>query len=257
MARNFVFTSFADAEPQWSEEFSHLAYKREQCPKSGRLHWQGCLQFKKKTRKSFKTIGLILGTKCIHIEKMVATYEQALAYVRKKETAVGEPKERGDYTSQGERTDWKAAVEAKSLKQIDLGMLIKYPRGLQFARSIHSQPRDWMTECVILFGKAGSGKSMMMPRDAYWKMPGNKWWDGYDGESKVVLDDWKEEYLRRDEMLRLLDRYPLKLETKGGSVNFIARTVYITTNENPWKWYEGEDAWLRRITFISCTDFAV
>lgn len=95
-----------------------------------------------------------------------------------------------------------------------------------------------------------------MPREgAYWKPPGNKWWPEYDGEKKVVLDDCEESHFSRQEMLRLCDRYPLKVETKGGFVEFLAETIYITTNQNPWKWYGGDDAWLRRIDYIECRDF--
>lgn len=256
MSRNFCFTSFEKDEPIFDEEVvAHIAYKRERCSTTGKDHWQGCLQFKAKTRRSPQTIAKLLGNKSIHVEKMRGTYKQSLDYVCKKETAIGEPILRGNYTTQGERTDWKEVVSSPSLRDIEVGYLVRYSRGIQFARNLLSKVRDWKTEVVILFGKPGTGKSMYMPRDAYWKSPGNKWWDGYDGEEKVVLDDCEENHFTRQEMLRLCDRYPLKVEVKGGFVNFLAKTIYITTNQNPWKWYGGDDAWLRRIDFIYCTDY--
>lgn len=257
MSKNFVFTSFEDAEPICDEKIlAHIAYKRERCSTTNKDHWQGCLQFKKKTRRTLTSIASMLGSNKIHVEKMLGTYEQALNYVRKPETAIGEVIERGSYTTQGERTDWKQVVQAKSLRDIDLGLIVRYPRGVTFARAIHNKRRDWKTEVVILFGRPGSGKSRYMPLDAYWKPPGSKWWDGYDGEEKVVLDDCEESHFSRQEILRLCDRYPLKVEVKGGFAEFLAKTVYITTNQNPWKWYGGDDAWLRRIDFIWCTDYS-
>lgn len=46
-------------------------------------------------------------------------------------------------------------------------------------------------ECYWYWGKAGSGKSRKAVTehpDAYMKL-GNKWWDGYQGQKAVILDD--------------------------------------------------------------------
>lgn len=258
MSKNFVFTSFENDEPTFDEKvLVHIAYKRERCPNTSKDHWQGCCQFKNKTRRQLGSIARLLGSKTIHVEKMRGTYEQALNYVRKKETAIGEPIERGDYTTQGERTDWKKVVEAKNIRDVEIGYLIRYSKGITFARNLFCERRDWLTEVVIIFGKPGTGKSRYMPRgrDTYWKPPDGNWWDDYAGEEKVVLDEWSEKFLTRSQMLRLCDRYPLKVPIKGGFVEFVAKTIYITTNENPWTWYGADDAWLRRINFIWCSDF--
>ena len=46
------------------------------------------------------------------------------------------------------------------------------------------------------------------------------------------------------EMLRLLDRYPCQVETKGGSVNFAPKTIIILSNKAPEDWYDKEKcAW--------------
>jgi len=40
--------------------------------------------------------------------------------------------------------------------------------------------------------------------------------------------------------LRLLDRYPISLPTKGGHVQFVATTILITSNFAPLDWYKWE-----------------
>lgn len=58
-------------------------------------------------------------------------------------------------------------------------------------------------------------------------------------------------------MLRILDRYPHRVEVKGGYVQFLAKRVVITSNIEVKKWYSEEkidsvlfEALLRRIDTI-------
>jgi hypothetical protein len=86
------------------------------------------------------------------------------------------------------------------------------------------------------WGATGSGKSRLASElagvDAYWK-PQGKWWDGYTGQSNVILDDFRADWFSYGYMLRLLDRYPLKVEVKGSYVEFVATHIYITSHMNP------------------------
>jgi len=58
-----------------------------------------------------------------------------------------------------------------------------------------------------------------------------------------------------------LDRYPFKVEIKGGSLHFRAKYIYITSNQDPTEWYDMEkikgadiNALLRRIDEIKKMD---
>ena len=68
----------------------------------------------------------------------------------------------------------------------------------------------------------------------------------------MVIDDFYG-WIRLDEMLRILDRYPHRVEVKGGMVQFLAEKIYITSNVEPKDWYKDEThnvlikALLRRI----------
>jgi len=72
------------------------------------------------------------------------------------------------------------------------------------------------------------------------------WWDGYGGQRDVIIDDFYGG-LRFSFMLQLLDRYPLRLQTKGGSVVLLATRFVITSNKHPSDWYNydkfGQHAW--------------
>lgn len=252
MSKNFCFTSFSEDEPKYDKEvLAHIIYKRELCPKTNRLHWQGACQFHVGSRRTYKSICKLLGAD--HVERCKGTYEQNIDYVSKEETKVGPVTQHGDWTSQGKRNDLTSIPGYKYLRDIPCDLYIKYSRGIKEYRSIHGEKRDWKTEVWILWGKPGSGKSKLMPKTAYWKAH-NKWWDGYDGEEEIVFDDWNDKIFTREEMLRICDRYPLILEVKGSCINFLAKYIYITSNTNPLEWYNGDEAWKRRICFVGQLD---
>lgn len=83
---------------------------------------------------------------------------------------------------------------------------------------------------------------------AYWKQRSN-WWDGYAGHEAVILDEFYG-WLPFDLLLRLCDRYPLMVETKGGQTQFAAKTICITTNMLPCNWYKSAyfPSFARRVT---------
>ncbi len=56
-----------------------------------------------------------------------------------------------------------------------------------------------------------------------------KWWDGYSGQDAVVFDEFYGQ-LPYQFMLRVLDRYPLQVETKGGMAELTATNFYFTSN---------------------------
>lgn len=79
---------------------------------------------------------------------------------------------------------------------------------------------------------------------------GSEWFDGYTGQNIVLFDDFDSGQCSYRLLLKLLDRYPLSVQVKGGCVNWRPRIVYITSNRDPSMWYTEEpniDALLRRI----------
>lgn len=82
---------------------------------------------------------------------------------------------------------------------------------------------------------------------AYWKQRSN-WWDNYESHESVILDDFYG-WLPYDTLLRICDRYPLMVETKGGQCHFLAKNVVLTSNNTPAQWYKNINlaAFIRRV----------
>ena len=125
-----------------------------------------------------------------------------------------------------------------------------------------SSPRDWKTAVFWLHGAPGIGKSRLArdithahavsQDDIYSKCGGTKWWDGYNGQSCVIWDEIEAEYPWNN-LLQLLDRYPMKVEVKGSSAEMVAKLIIITSNFSPENLFGTKLNFLalkRRLTLI-------
>lgn len=183
------------------------------------------------------------------------------------------PYERGCISQQGKRTDVSAPTEAligegATLKQIAMefpDQYVKYHKGFHQLRSLTLQPRNLKTmpEVIVRWGPTGTGKSESarlidwpeLPHYV-WDPASKHWFDGYDGEDKIIIEEFRSHIPFR-EILTLLDRYECKREYKGGMVNIIASKFVITSPTHPSTWYnnlasnEGaRDQLTRRITKV-------
>lgn len=90
------------------------------------------------------------------------------------------------------------------------------------------------------WGAPGTGKS----RTARERYPGaylksqNKWWDGYQGEKHVILDDFDKGGVCLGHYLKIwADRYACDGELKGYVVRLVHHAFVVTSNYHP------EDLW--------------
>lgn len=115
-------------------------------------------------------------------------------------------------------------------------------------------------EVNYFFGESGSGKTTSVYNivdgldTPYFVANSNgKWWDGYDGQSIVIIDDWRPTWLPYQDLLRLLDRFEFQGEIKGGHVHVVACAFYITSPLDPvtcWVGREDPKQLCRRITLL-------
>jgi len=186
-----------------------------------------------------------------HIERARGTPEQCRDYCTKEETRQPgtEPFIWGELPEQGKRTDLDGVFalikEGKSESEIleaDPTSFIKYTNGIKRAMVLHAPLRSWKTTVFWWHGSTGSGKSReafeRFP-EAYWKPPASKWWDGYDGQQTVIIDDYRRDLCTFGELLRLFDRYPFYVETKGGTRSFVARQIVVTSPRSPRDTWQG------------------
>ena len=117
-------------------------------------------------------------------------------------------------------------------------------------------------KATVLVGPTGTGKSLRASREAgehaYYKDPRSKFWCGYQGESNVIIDEFRGA-IDISHLLRWLDRYPVYVETKGSSTPLSATEYWITSNLPPERWYPELDestlsALLRRMTVIEMNE---
>lgn len=247
----FCFTSFA---PTMREDIvdpvAYMVYQREISPTTNAEHWQGYLEFK--TRVRVQQVKAFLQDNAAHIEKRRGSSEQASLYCKKADTRKPgtEPIELGIRTEQtaGKRNDLEEikekidlGIEEAAIADEHFGSWCRHYKAFERYKRIKTAARDWETKVFVVCGETGVGKSRTARElypNAYWK-PRSNWWCGYTGQKVVIIDDFYG-WLSWDLLLRLCDRYPLDVETKGGSVAFVAETIVITSNKDYSEWYKPE-----------------
>ena len=142
------------------------------------------------------------------------------------------------------------SVSLKRAAQTYPGQFLKHPNGFSRLRAI-VQPRQKTKPTVIVYyGPTGCGKSKLAwersrqefdEEDIYpyhaTAENGKEWWDGYDGQPCVIIDEFRGRKFHYDRILSLLDRNPVMVPFKGGHSNFVPQKIYITSFESPRAWY--------------------
>lgn len=260
--RNYVFTiNFQGDELPVVKTPSHATYICYQHERgaNGNNHFQGYIELDQPVTLTWLKRNVHDGA---HYEPRAGTAEQARAYAMKEDTRVAGPWEIGTFrgSRQGKRTDIEElrllVVSNTPLADIirdGPAAAVKLVRQLQAARSVLAPCRTTVAldlDVRCYFGDAGTGKTRKAWEDSasanpdqpipYVKAADNKWWDGYEGQRAVIVDD----YGGRGSVfpicyhLTLTDIYPLHtLEVKGGHVSANFSLIIFTSNLPPSEWY--------------------
>lgn len=222
---------------------TYLIYGKE-VGESGTPHLQGYIYYAKKA--TFKKVKKFLPT--AHIEAQKGTIIQAIDYCKKD----GDFVEIGECPSQGKRTDLDKIKEKvkknEVIKMRDVVMDCKSYQSVRMAEVMlkyHEVKRDWKPYVRWFWGSTGTGKTReahkILGEDCYTAMETNKWWEGYDAHENVIIDDMRGDFAKFHVLLRLLDRYEFRLEYKGGSRQFLARNIIITSCHHPREMYDTRE----------------
>jgi len=205
----------------------------------------------------------IISNRC-HLEPARGTASDNKQYCTKEDGRIEGPFEFGQMgvTRQGNRNDLldiKRKIDEGALdRQLwdeHFNAMVKFHRGINVYKMVKATKRSWKTDVIVCFGPPGTGKSRWCletynEESTYWKQRGT-WFDGYNNHENVIIDDFYG-WLPYDTLLRMCDRYPMQVESKGGHINFIPKVIVITSNEEPAKWYKNItlpfEAFCRRVT---------
>ena len=235
---------------------------------SGTPHFQGYIEMIRSTR--FNAMKELLGNG-VWLDKRRGTRDQARAYTQKEDTHVDGPWEGGEWRdmAQGQRIDLEGAIttltELRDLNKVARAHpreWVRFHRGFEslYARTQPKRPIAPI-KVVLLYGKTGTGKTRRAFEkwpNLHRKAPDTRWFDGYENQEEVLLDDFggKVSKLSLNYTLQLLDIYHLDVEVKGSYRPLLAKRIVVTTNIHPRLWYdytnreEQYKALMRRFTSI-------
>lgn len=269
----FVFTlnnpteeEYTDLTQQIAPTVNWMIIGREH-GEHGTPHLQGACIIGRQV--SFSVLKTWAGLQRAHIENMVGPPHASLVYCSKEDP---NPFIHGSLPQPGKRNDLHNAVDRlkqgatiRDLAQGDEAtVVVKFHKGLTTLRSyLDAKPRP-VPQVFWLHGPTGTGKTRSAVDFAervsgvgnYWISSGSlRWFDGYDGHRVAIFDDLRPKHASFSFLLRLLDRYEVSVEFKGGFVRWRPEFIIVTANLGPremWNYRTTEqlDQLERRCTLI-------
>lgn len=249
-SRNWCFTlnNYVDEDEYWVYSLSaEVACSYVVCGKEvgegGTPHLQGYCNFKEK--KSLSQVRSYAPR--AHWEISEGTPLQASDYCKKDGNFYESGSlplsqaAKGEAGKAAELARWEgygvAASEGR-LKDIPLKVLAQYGKGILWAVTsrIQFNLSDTTEQMLWYWGASRTGKSRKAREDhpdAYLKMC-NKWWDGYQGQDTVIIEDFDTSHSVLCHHLKIwADRYRFPAEFKGGKFDIRPRRIIVTSNYNP------------------------
>jgi len=161
----------------------------------------------------------------LHIQ-LVKVNNGADTYCLKEDTRIEGPWEYGTKPiKRNSKVDWeevKTAAISGDLSKIPADIFVKHYSNLAKIKKDHMVPVDKdHLRGIWIWGKTGVGKSRkareLFP-NSYPKLC-NKWWDGYQSQQTVIMDDIGVDHKCLGQQLKIwTDRYGFIMENKGGAM---------------------------------------
>jgi len=231
----------------------YLVCQLEHAPTTGTPHYQGYVYFD--NARTFQS--LVRRLPRAHLTIARGTARENRAYCTKA-AEEGQPPnelvlETGDIPSPGNNTRVTVENVRDMLREgatyADLtnadSVTVSALRLAQEWLKYNMPERDFKPTVRWYYGPTGSGKtrhamSWLRSEGTVFTVetPG-KFWDGYDGQNGVLFDDFRSTRCEFAHLLRLLDRYPMRVEVKGGSRQLNSRHMAITAPCHPRDIYPG------------------
>lgn len=257
--RNWQFTwhNYTDEDIEYLDnlETKYLQYEKKYDLKTGTPYLQGMLCWINAKSLS-KTTKLLKNHHC----KVVNSIQH-----KKYNEEDDDVYEKGKLpNNQGKRSDLdeigKMIKDKKTMSEIAEkypSQVMRYHNGIEKVRNyILSTDRTTKPDVFWYWGNKGSGKTHAAKKisNNYYIKKNNKWWNNYNFEDVIIIDDFEPCSYNYRELLLLLDENKYDGETKGGYVSINSGTIVITCEEPPYNFWEGNKLWqvLRRINEVIC-----
>jgi Putative viral replication protein/RNA helicase len=230
----FTYNNYGPTDETAIVKWDHVKYLviGKEVGESGTPHLQGFVIYDR--MKSLGQLKQLLPT--AHWEIAKAKSKLAADYCKKDKDFI----EVGAIGKQGERNDLSGVcrdiIGGSTLSEVateNASTYVKFFRGLrEFAMLMVPKYEHDGVRGLWIHGPPGCGKSRFARTfgDVYLKSQ-NKWWDGYDNQEVIVLDDFDKGGIPLGHHLKIwTDRYACVGETKGGTTNLRHKLFIVTSN---------------------------
>lgn len=251
MFRNVCFTDYDVSEERrdflLGLDVQYIVFQEEECPETQRRHFQGYCELTKRMR--LNAVKRHMMSNSIHIERRRGKQMEAIAYCKKEESRVAGPWEAGQPKQQGKRKDLEEIKEKldnkRPMSEIadqHFSNWVRYRKSFDAYAELRrrSSAKKVPPTVFVFFGDAGTGKTRTVydnhEGEEIFSKPSGKWFDGYVGQRVALFDDFTGE-LGLGLFLKVIDRYPITVEIKCGTVFWNPEVIYITSNLSPEDWY--------------------
>jgi len=259
--RNFCFTfnNYPNTELVDNLPCKYIAYSPE-VSTTGTPHLQGFVSFANPKSKA-AVIALMPGC---HISVMAGSIAQNEEYCSKEGDLIerGEKPISNDNKGRAEKLRWQRArdlAKTGNIEEIDADIYIRCYNTLKnIAKDHQKKPEPVDVKCFWIYGPTGTGKSHAVETtfpDCYKKnMEDMKWFDGYQDEEVIYLEDMDKYQPKWGGMLkRLADRWPMQASVKGSMKYIRPKIVIVTSNyriDEIWNDEGTVDPLIRRFTEV-------
>jgi len=230
----YTLNNYTDEDPTPSPDLWSYHVIGKKVGEGGTPHLQGYIEFK--TQKRITAVRKLIPR--AHWEKPQGSQEQASVYCKKD----------GDFTEHGaislpKNTTLKrnyaeaiAAAKEGRFDDIPSDMYRRHYTMKRIRQDYMTSPPDLEDVCGHWYvGPTGTGKSHTA-RERYpvfYDKLCNKWWDGYQGQKTVIIDNFDTNHVcLAHHLKRWADRYSFPAEHRGTTVQIRPVRIVVTSNDS-------------------------
>lgn len=220
---------------------------KETCPTTNREHLQCFFKFNSPIQFSTLQAKLPSGS---HIERARGTDFQNFTYCSKEniQEEIGtrpqvNKKRKSETQSEILKKYCKNEMTLEEMAEQDNLFVMRNLTEIRNFKKHLIEDKKEPTELYLIIGERGIGKTTFatkLSRSYYIKTSNmGRWWDGYNQEEVVILDDFNG-WMLPDEIFNLCDSKPHMVPIKRDFVKFTSKALVITSRKLPEYWWKPE-----------------